>query len=125
MLLTMNLPYAVVDRFPGVYSTVQGIINEAARDRLSNRPFSGEFNRRTGDEIVVAVHVRRGELFSIDSDRMLPNSYYVSVCNSIADIMARSNRRCRFDLYTEVPCTIRPRGHHFSPEDVKLRNSNR
>ena len=121
MLLTMNLPYKVVDRYPGVYSTVRGIINEAARERLAHRPFSGEFNRKEGDEIVVAVHVRRGELFSVDSDRMLSNAYYVAVCKQIADVLTRTNRRFRFELYTEVPRTNFVRnGHHYSPEDLKL-----
>ena len=102
-LLLMHLPYQVVDHYPGAYCSVYGVICESAAARLSAEPFVGDFNRRSGEETVVAVHVRRGELFAVDSDRMLTNAYYLAVCKRIANVLARAGRNFRFDLYTEVP----------------------
>ena len=81
----------------------------------------------------VPVHVRRGELFAVDSHRMLPNSYYISVCNRIAELLTRANKSFRFDLYTEMPRTaLTVHGHshgidhriddsiEISPEELRL-----
>jgi hypothetical protein len=132
-LLLMHLPYAVVDSVPGAYASVYGVISESAASRLSVEPFGGEFNRRDDEEVVVAVHVRRGELFAVDSDRMLANSYYLAVCKRIAGLLARAGRKFRVDLYTEVPrarFTVDGHSHgianrisgrvQFSPDHVKI-----
>jgi len=55
-----------------------------------------------GRAVVVAIHVRRGELFVVDSDRMLPNSYYVDCMKALADIFGRLGIRYEFHVHTEV-----------------------
>ena len=132
-LLLMQMPYAVADVFPRAYAAVRGVISESAGARLAAEAFSAEFNRQNEEQIAVAVHVRRGELFAVDSHRMLPNSYYISVCNRIAELLTRANKSFRFDLYTEMPRTaLTVHGHshgidhriddsiEISPEELRL-----
>ena len=102
-LLLLHLPFAVADSFPDAYASVHGVINETTFTRLSGESFFGELNRRNGEEVVVAVHVRRGELLAVESHRMLANDYYVAVCNEIARLLGGAGLSFRFDLYTEVP----------------------
>uniref|UniRef100_A0A6C0KMT9 Uncharacterized protein n=1 Tax=viral metagenome TaxID=1070528 RepID=A0A6C0KMT9_9ZZZZ len=68
----------------------------------------------TKDLVKVAVHVRRGELFVVDSTRMLPNSYYVECMRAIEKILKDAGMKYEFHFYTEQltkPTTITP-GHH-------------
>ena len=51
--------------------------------------------------IIIAVHVRRGELFVVDSDRMLPNSYYVDIMNGLSQIMNYHAIPYEFHIHTE------------------------
>jgi len=53
------------------------------------------------DIVKIAVHVRRGELFVVDSTRMLPNSYYVECMKALETILQESNTKYEFHLYTE------------------------
>jgi hypothetical protein len=66
-------------------------------------------------EIVrIAVHVRRGELFAVDSTRMLPNSYYVECMQALETIFQESGIIYEFHLYTEQvtkPVEITPQHH--------------
>jgi hypothetical protein len=51
----------------------------------------------------VAIHVRRGELFVFESDRMLPNVYYISVAQNIAHALETLKLGYQLELYMEVP----------------------
>ena len=71
-------------------------------------------NNLLGKAIKVAVHVRRGELFVVDSSRMLANEYYVDCMNAFKTILEGFRIPYEFHLYTEqvtAPVTITP-GHH-------------
>ena len=50
----------------------------------------------------VAIHVRRGELFVIYSDRMLPNSYYVKCMRALHTLFTQAGIPYEFHLHTEV-----------------------
>jgi hypothetical protein len=81
----------------------------------------------------VAIHIRRGELFVVDSDRMLPNSYYVECMKALNTVLTKNNIEYKFHLHTEVvskSVNITP-SHHgiinritknikLSPEDNHL-----
>ena len=41
--------------------------------------------------IIIAVHVRRGELYVVDSDRMLPNSFYIEIMQGLEGILNEFN----------------------------------
>lgn len=49
----------------------------------------------------IAVHVRRGELYVVDSDRMLPNSYYITCMKALEKILDEANISYEFHIYTE------------------------
>lgn len=107
VLLTMLLPYSIADQFPGCYASVRGAMGPDALQRFTGafeESFASEFNAPSAPgHITVGVHVRRGELFAVDSDRMLPNSYYIAVCKALAALFQRMGKTFHFDLYTEVP----------------------
>jgi hypothetical protein len=75
-LLRLVMPYGIVDRFPDCYEVCKEI---------------SPFTLSAGDSrtVRVAVHVRRGDLLILDQDRMLPNSYYVSVAQNVAHALER------------------------------------
>jgi hypothetical protein len=93
------------------------------------------------ERIRVAVHVRRGELFVVDSDRMLPNSYYIAICKSLAAVFDQLRLPYIFEIYTEqvsqnitvtndhhgivgrlsAPTVIDPKSTHLEDFDVLAR----
>ena len=52
--------------------------------------------------IIVAVHVRRGELLVVDSHRMLPNSYYVDCIRALHALFTHAGLAHEFHIHTEV-----------------------
>ena len=50
----------------------------------------------------IGVHVRRGELYVVDSHRMLPNSYYINIVKKIIKLCKTRNLNFIIELYTEV-----------------------
>jgi glycosyltransferase involved in cell wall biosynthesis len=61
------------------------------------------FPYRRSEVFRLAIHVRRGELFAVSSDWMLPNSYYVSCVLRFQDVLRKLNIPFVCELYTEVP----------------------
>jgi hypothetical protein len=79
----------------------------------------------------IAIHVRRGELFVVDSSRMLPNSYYVDCMRALQKVLVAVPYE--FHIYTEqlTKSTVITPQHHgicsriqesvtVSPEDNHL-----
>ena len=87
-LVQIAFPYRIIDVYPELYEVVKEI-----------SPFPFE----RSPVIRIAVHVRRGELFAVDSYRMLPNDYYIAVMQRIRAILDDLNLKCEFELYTELP----------------------
>lgn len=87
-LARLNTPYGIADRFPQCYTVCQEI-----------SPFA---TGPTGRVVRVAIHVRRGELFALDSLRMLPNEFYVQVGRTVAGQLERRGLDYRMELHTEV-----------------------
>lgn len=56
---------------------------------------------KTAERLRIAVHVRRGELFVVDSDRMLPNSYYLTICAQLSSVLSVMGLPHVFEIYTE------------------------
>jgi len=89
-LLKVMLPYGIADRFPDCYSICKEI-----------SPFvSGS---RQGRPLRVAIHVRRGDLLVVESQRMLPNAYFVKVAQRVAGVLGALEIDYRMELHTEVP----------------------
>lgn len=101
ILARILLPYGVTDSYPRAYQFVRDV-----------SPFS--FFRESSPVIRIAIHVRRGELFVVESNRMLPNSYYIAVAQKIRIVLDELNLNYVFELHTEVPAkafTVTP-SHH-------------
>jgi hypothetical protein len=95
------LPYGIADRFPDCYEACKEI-----------SPFASSI--REGRGLRVAVHVRRGDLFVVDSHRMLPNAYYIDVAQKVVRELEARGMDYQIELFTEVPhsaLTVLP-GHH-------------
>jgi hypothetical protein len=117
ILLLIVLPYAVADEFPCCYCTVNGLIGPQTLSRLTSmfpRMKAARFEAQHGDAIVIGIHVRRGELFAVDSHRMLPNSYYITIALELSRLLTDLGMSYRFDVYTEAPeatFEVHPRSH--------------
>jgi uncharacterized protein YktB (UPF0637 family) len=89
ILAKILYPYGITDAYPECYGAVQEI-----------SPFSTVL---LPSVIRVAIHIRRGELFVVDSHRMLPNEYYLAVIHQIREIFDQLALKYEFELYTEIP----------------------
>jgi len=91
-LLRLTTPHGIADRFPDCYEVCK---------QLS--PFSS--SRRGGEPLRVALHVRRGEQVVVESDRLLPNMYYLNVARRVVAALDALKLDFRIELWTEVPTT--------------------
>jgi hypothetical protein len=106
VLARITLPYGITDRYPDAYRCVNALSPFAAPSASS--------------VIRVAVHVRRGELFVVDSDRMLPNRYYIAAMQNVAGVLRQRGLEHRFEVHSEVPqkaFTVTPT-HHAIEERI-------
>jgi hypothetical protein len=97
-LIRILYPYAVTDQNPEIYDCLKSV---------------SPFVYCRGDLFKIAIHIRRGDLLVADSNRMLPNSYYVSCVLGLTQVLKKMNVKFACEIYTEVPsktCTITP--HH-------------
>jgi len=105
-LVRIVMPFGIADRYPDCYEVCKEI-----------SPFPPLVPVREGRTVRVAVHVRRGELFVVDADRMLPNGYYIAVAQRIARVLEAAGRDYQLELYTEVPSAefvVGPERHGIS-----------
>ena len=121
-IVVLTFPYYISDNIPNIY-------NHA---KLFYKPVL-EKNK----EFTIGVHVRRGELFCVDSERMMPNSYYINTIMKILKVLKNYNFDFKIELYTEVPDKeIEVTGNHpgiinrieenviLRPEDNKVEQFN-
>ena len=88
VLLKIQLPYGITDREVEIYSHCNQIFLPVLKP---NKKFT------------IGMHVRRGELFVVDSQRMLPNSFYLNIANVIISILEQMKIDYVVELYTELP----------------------
>ncbi len=86
-LIRVLYPFPVTDSNPELYRYLEPVC---------------PFPYRRSEVFRLAIHVRRGELFAIYSDWMLPNSYYVSCSLRFQDALRKLNIPFVCELYTEV-----------------------
>jgi hypothetical protein len=100
-LVRVNFPHGIGDRFPDCYEACKEI-----------SPF--ESSDRDGRMLRVAVHVRRGDLMFVDSNRLLPNEYFINVAGGVARVLDALKIEYQLELWTEVPTgdvTVYPDNH--------------
>jgi hypothetical protein len=90
LLVRLLFPYGISDHFPDCYEICKELSPFVAPAPIG-RPFR------------VAVHVRRGDLFAVQSHRMLPNSYYLRVAHAVARGLEEQQFGYQIELWTEVP----------------------
>ncbi|MBX9743560.1 MAG: hypothetical protein K2W99_08505 [Chthoniobacterales bacterium] len=61
------------------------------------------FERPPSSLFRVAIHVRRGDLFVTESERMLPNAYYIDIVCQAVEILNKLHIPFCCELYTELP----------------------
>jgi hypothetical protein len=86
-LIRILFPYEVTNRYPEIYRFAKAI---------------SPFQYHRSEAFRLAIHVRRGELYVVDSHRMLPNSYYVSCALALQEILSKLNIPFVCELYTET-----------------------
>jgi hypothetical protein len=87
LLIRILYPYPVTDRNPELYRHVRAV---------------SPFERTRAKVFRLAIHVRRGEQVVFNSQRMLPNSYYVSCALKFADCLKKLDIQFVCEVYTEV-----------------------
>ena len=90
IILNLRLPYPVTDRNPDIYKFAKNLY-------VTKLPKNPTFT--------IGIHVRRGELYVVDSHRMLPNSFYIQTAQRIIRICNECKVNYMIELYTEMPET--------------------
>ena len=70
----------------------------------------------------VAIHIRKGDLFVLASERMLPNSYYVKCMRALHTLFTQAGIPYEFHLHTEVitkPTLITADHHGICDKTIK------
>jgi hypothetical protein len=88
IILILTSPYYITNFIPNIYSYGKDFYKPKLE---KNKDFT------------IGIHVRRGELFCVDSDRMMPNEYYINTVQKIIKVMEKYNFNLKIELYTEVP----------------------
>ena len=89
-LVQYTYPYCITDKYPEIYRHVKGLFETKKPKHLI---------------FTIGIHVRRGELFVVESHRMLPNSFYIGIAKKIVRICKNYNIECIVELYTDMPTT--------------------
>jgi predicted Fe-Mo cluster-binding NifX family protein len=84
----MVYPYAVTDTKPEIYECLKEV---------------SPFHSARSATFRIAIHVRRGEELAVDSNRMLPNSYYIASTMRIVAALKQLGIPFVCELYTEIP----------------------
>ena len=88
VIVYLQFPYEITDKFSNMYLHTKNLY---------------ETKIKKNNIFTIGIHVRRGELYVVDSDRMLPNHFYIDNCNKIIEILNNKNIPFKIELYTEIP----------------------
>jgi len=81
-------PHAVMDRCANGYAICKSL-----------SPFKKE---PSNGVLRIALHVRRGELMFVNSERLIDNRYYVGVAHKLASALAREGIPFQLELHSEL-----------------------
>ncbi len=87
-LVRMLYPYDITEKNTEIYRPLKDV-----------SPFKPEPSK----VFRIAIHVRRGDEFVIESSRMLPNSYYIAATMKMVDALKQLDIPFVCELYTELP----------------------
>jgi hypothetical protein len=86
-LLRMAYPYSIIDKHPQTFRYFKEV---------------SAFETSASPVFRIAIHVRRGDLLIIDSERILPNSYYITTVLKIIEVLRKLDISFVCELYTEL-----------------------
>ena len=89
VLVRYQFPYVISDAHVSVYRHVRGLWPTRLPKHCA--------------AFTIGLHVRRGELYVVDSDRMLPNAYYIDMARAAVRACKARHVPYRLELYSEVP----------------------
>lgn len=106
-LVRFSMPYQITDAHPHVYRHCRGLFSKrAASTTAAAAAVGAAVGASDGGEdgriLVIGLHVRRGELHLVDSQRMLPNSHYINIAQRVIKACSERGVRCKVELCTEV-----------------------
>lgn len=104
-LVRYAFPFVISDAHPHVYRHARGLFG--ARQRGGSNGGAAQVEERF--TLVIGLHVRRGELYVVDSDRMLPNAFYLDMASRVIRACDALGVAYVVELYTEVashPTTV-------------------
>ena len=87
-IIKYDFPYIISDKYPEIYKHSKGLYKPGLK---KNNIFT------------IGIHVRRGELHVVDSDRILPNNYYINIALKLINLCNQLNLKYIIELYTEIP----------------------
>lgn len=99
ILIQAGLSRPIIERTPDMYRFAPELY---ATPHAPTHPFQ------------INIHVRRGELFVVDSWRMLPNTYYVQVIKLLNSLLPTYTSNYVIKVHTEAPTkptTVSPDTH--------------
>lgn len=102
-------PHAVMDRYADGYAICKSV-----------SPFK---KAAPGDVLRIALHVRRGELLFVNSERLIDNRYYVSIAQKLASALTREKIPFQLELHSELlqkDAVVRPDDPAFKGRIDKL-----
>jgi len=113
-LLLLTYPFAILDLNPAAYGHAKGLIGKGTIERLKEIDLEAyrEIRRPTTETIEISVHVRRGELLLVESQRMLTDNYYIGAIENITKILKALKLPFRISIHSEAtngPITISPK----------------
>ena len=96
-VVRMGEPHALMDRYANGYDVCKSL-----------SPFKTVVPNKV---LRIALHVRRGELMFVNSERLIDNRYYINVAQALTSALASRNIRCEVELHSELlqkDSTVRP-----------------
>ena len=88
IIVILTFPFYITDKLPNIYHHAKLFYKAKIKKN---------------EEFTIGIHVRRGELFCVDSHRMMPNDYYIENTLKILKVLKSYNFNFKIELYTEVP----------------------
>ena len=107
-LLNISLPFHLAEKHPEMFHYVKEV---------------SPFDAVTSSVFKIAIHVRRGDLLiSPEGNRMLPNSYYITLALQIVEALKTLHIPFICELHTEIPTkTFMVTSAHHGMKEMKNR----
>ena len=108
-LVCFSFPFVIADAHPRVYRHARGLWTRGSGSGGGGSGDSSGGSSGGFTPLVIGLHVRRGELFLVDSDRMLPNEFYLDMASRVIAACDALGVEYVVELYSEVakaPTTV-------------------